>query len=145
MRQARNAAAVIQDNVPELVNEDTADGAGLQTTAHFRRAPLYAQTVGCPEFVEELDKIELEADLNRAKRPISGSHSRSYLRGGGDEKLWQSVLLAAEVAGKVARVSVYGVLGVAKPSAGAGNSTSKQANKRKSEGGTEAGGKKKRA
>jgi hypothetical protein len=29
MRQARNAAAALQANVPEFVNEDTADGAGL--------------------------------------------------------------------------------------------------------------------
>jgi hypothetical protein len=133
MRQARNAAAVLQVNDPELVNEDIADGAGLQSTIQFRRTPLYAQTVGCPEFVEELDKIELEIDLNRAQREIGGSHSRSYLRGGGDEKLWQSVLLAPEDAGKVARVSVYDVLGIEKPSAGAGRSTAKPDKKGRAE------------
>ena len=74
-----------------------------------------------------------------------GSHSRSYLRGGGDEKLWQSVLLAPEDAGKMARVSVYRVLGIEKPSTGAGSSTGKQGRKRKSGGGTDAEGKKQRA
>ncbi len=76
-----------QANVPEFMNEDFTDVSGLQSTMHFKRTPLYAQTVGCPEFVEELDKIELETDLNRAQREIDGSHCRSHLRGGGDEKL----------------------------------------------------------
>jgi hypothetical protein len=140
MRQARDAAALLQANVPQLVNEDIADGAGLQTTIHFRRAPLFAQTIGCPEFVEELDKIETEADLNRAKRGIVGSHSRSYLRGGGDEKLWQNVLLAPADAGKVARVSVYGVLGVEKEPTDAGSSTGTQGPKKKGRGGAAAEG-----
>ena len=42
---------------------------------------------GCPDFIAQLDKIELEAGLQRDKRLLPGSHSRSYLLGGGNEKL----------------------------------------------------------
>jgi len=112
MRQAREIAALEQADVPAFVNQERADGDGLQNTSEFRADPLFSMIVGDVHFVSELDAIDAERQQNVKARGQKRKHSYSYDMGGGSLKLWQNSLNTTTLPGAVSALSIYGVLGI---------------------------------
>jgi hypothetical protein len=78
MRQAREMTALEQTDVPALVNQERADGDGLQNTSEFRADLLFSMMVGDGPFVSELDAIDGERLQNMETRDKKRKHSYSY-------------------------------------------------------------------
>ncbi len=104
--------ALEQTDVPALVNQERADGDGLQNTSEFRVDPLFSMMVGDGPFVSELDAIDGERLQNMEARDKKLKHSYSYGMGGGSLKLWQNSLNTTTLPGAVSAFSIYGVLGI---------------------------------